>query len=279
MCIFPEKDRLIDKIIDLALEEDGPDITSEAIFSQNDTTRYVLYSKAAGIIAGIQIAERILKKIDPNSSFEILAEDGEHVTEGVTIANIFAKTIPLLKAERVILNFIQRMSGIATKTAEFVKKVEGTKAKILDTRKTSPGLRVLDKYAVKVGGGVNHRFGLYDMAMIKDNHIDCAGSIRSAVNIVKEKSPNVRIEAEARTLDDVKELIELDVNMVMLDNFKLADIYKAVDIVKDRVLLEASGGVTLDTVRDIALTGVDFISVGELTHSVKALDLSMKAVV
>ena len=277
MYIVPEKDRLIDKIIDLALEEDGPDITSEAIFSQNGTTRYILYSKAAGIIAGIPIAERILKKIDPNSVFEILVEDGKYVSKGVPIANIFGKTIALLKAERVVLNFLQRMSGIATKTAEFVKKVEGTKAKILDTRKTSPGLRMLDKYAVKVGGGINHRFGLYDMAMIKDNHIDCAGSIRNAVNIIKEKKPNVRIEVEARTLDDVKELIELDVNMIMLDNFRLADIYKAVDIVKGRVLLEASGGVTLDTVRDIALTGVDFISVGELTHSVKALDLSMKA--
>jgi nicotinate-nucleotide pyrophosphorylase (carboxylating) len=279
MCIITEKDRLIDRIIDLALEEDGPDITSEMIFSQTDTSTYILYSKAPGIIAGIHIAERILKKIDPNSFFEILIEDGEYVSEGVPIANIFGKTIPLLKSERVILNFMQRMSGIATKTAAFVKKLEGTKAKILDTRKTSPGLRVLDKYAVKVGGGVNHRFGLYDMAMIKDNHIDCAGSIRNAVNIIKEKKPNVAIEVEARTLNDVKELIDLDVNMIMLDNFELANIYKAVDIVKGRVLLEASGGVTLDTVRDIALTGVNFISVGELTHSVKALDLSMKVVV
>jgi nicotinate-nucleotide pyrophosphorylase (carboxylating) len=168
------------------------------------------------------------------------------------------------------------MSGIATKTAEFVERVKDTKARILDTRKTSPGFRILDKYAVKVGGGVNHRFGLYDLALIKDNHIDCAGSIRNAVNLVRGKNPYIKIEVEARTLADVEELITLDVNMIMLDNFTIDNLKKAVSIVNDKIPLEASGGVTLDTVRDIALTGVDLISVGELTHSVKALDISMK---
>lgn len=270
------KEKLVDKIIELALEEDGPDITSESIFSYNKRSEYAISSKARGLVAGVHIAEKIFKKIDPDCYFETLITDGNIVNYGTKIATVSGTTIALLKAERVVLNFMQRMSGIATKTAEFVERVKDTKAKILDTRKTSPGLRILDKYAVKVGGGVNHRFGLYDLALIKDNHIDCAGSIGSAVSMVKKKNPHIKIEVEARTLSDVKELIKLDVNMIMLDNFTIDNLERAVSIVNGKIPLEASGGVTLDTVRDIALTGVDFISVGELTHSVKALDISMK---
>lgn len=274
--ILLSDNELIDKIVELALEEDGPDVTSESIFSYNNRSQCVITSKAIGVLAGIKIAEKILRKTDPDCSFESLIEDGNTVNYGTRIAAVSGRTTALLKAERVVLNFMQRMSGIATKTAEFVERVKDTKARILDTRKTSPGFRILDKYAVKVGGGVNHRFGLYDLALIKDNHIDCAGSIRNAVNLVRGKNPYIKIEVEARTLADVEELITLDVNMIMLDNFTIDNLKKAVSIVNDKIPLEASGGVTLDTVRDIALTGVDLISVGELTHSVKALDISMK---
>jgi nicotinate-nucleotide pyrophosphorylase (carboxylating) len=276
---FKSREKLVDKIIELALEEDGPDITSESIFSHDDFSKYGIFSKATGIAAGINIAEKIIKTTDSDCSFESIIEDGNRVSYGTKIAIVSGKTVALLRAERVVLNFLQRMSGIATKTAEFVERVKDTKAKILDTRKTSPGFRILDKYAVKVGGGANHRFGLYDLALIKDNHIDCAGSISKAVNMVKQKNPNIKIEVEARTLADVKELIKLEVNMIMLDNFDLNELEQAVHIVKGKIPLEASGGITLDSVRDIALTGVDYISIGELTHSVKALDISMKALV
>ena len=276
--ILLSDNELIDKIVELALEEDGPDVTSESIFSYNNRSQCVITSKATGILAGINITEKILKKTDPDCSFKSLMEDGNTVNYGSKIAAVSGRTTALLKAERVVLNFMQRMSGIATKTAEFVERVKDTKARILDTRKTSPGFRILDKYAVKVGGGVNHRFGLYDLALIKDNHIDCAGSIVNAVNLVKRKNPHIKIEVEARTLADVEELITLDINMIMLDNFTIENLEKAVSIVNGKIPLEASGGVTLDTVRDIALTGVDFISVGELTHSVKALDISMKVI-
>jgi len=269
---------LIYKIIDLALEEDGPDITSEAIFLHNEQIDAAFYAKSSGIIAGLDIADKIFKKVDASITFMPTLHDGTKVKKGAKIADVHGPTIAILKAERVVLNFMQRMSGIATVTARYVKKVKETGAKILDTRKTAPGCRILDKYAVRIGGGINHRFGLYDMALIKDNHIDKAGSITKAVMDIKEKNPAITIEVETRSLEDIKESLELNIDRVMLDNFSIENTAKAVALVGSRVPLEASGGVTLKTVKKIAQTGVDFISVGELTHSVKALDISMKVV-
>ena len=266
---------LMDDIIQLALDEDGRDITTEAIFPEDSSLQAVLKVKADGIIAGVQVAIRVFTLVDPGIAciFEVL--DGQSVIAGQKIAVISGPARGILKAERVALNFLQRMSGIATSTATYVKSLEGTKARILDTRKTSPGQRVLDKMAVRIGGGNNHRMGLFDMALIKDNHIDAAGSIKEAVDRVRKAFPRVAIEVEARSLDDVKTLLGLKVDRIMLDNFSIKEMGQAVTLVDGRILLEASGNITLETIRAVALTGVDYISVGEITHSVKALDISM----
>ena len=266
---------LMDDIIQLALDEDGRDITTEAIFPEDSSLQAVMKVKADGIIAGVQVAKRVFTLVDPGIAciFEVL--DGQSVVAGSQIAVISGPARGILKAERVALNFLQRMSGIATSTARYVKKLEGTKARILDTRKTSPGQRVLDKMAVRIGGGNNHRMGLFDMALIKDNHIDAAGSITAAVDRVRKAFPRVAIEVEARSLDDVKTLLGLKVDRIMLDNFSIKEMGQAVNLVDGRILLEASGNITLETIRAVALTGVDYISVGEITHSVKALDISM----
>ena len=266
---------LMDDIIQLALDEDGRDITTEAIFPEDSSLQAVMKVKADGIIAGVQVAKRVFTLVDPGIAciFEVL--DGQSVIAGQKIAVISGPARGILKAERVALNFLQRMSGIATSTARYVKKLEGTKARILDTRKTSPGQRVLDKMAVRIGGGNNHRMGLFDMALIKDNHIDAAGSIKEAVDRVRKAFPRVAIEVEARSLDDVKTLLGLKVDRIMLDNFSIKEMGQAVNLVDGRILLEASGNITLETIRAVALTGVDYISVGEITHSVKALDISM----
>ena len=266
---------LMDDIIQLALDEDGRDITTEAIFPEDSSLQAVMKVKADGIIAGVQVAKRVFTLVDPGIAciFEVL--DGQSVIAGQKIAVISGPARGILKAERVALNFLQRMSGIATSTATYVKSLEGTKARILDTRKTSPGQRVLDKMAVRIGGGNNHRMGLFDMALIKDNHIDAAGSITEAVDRVRKVSPRVAIEVEARSLDDVKTLLGLKVDRIMLDNFSIKEMGQAVNLVDGRILLEASGNITLETIRAVALTGVDYISVGEITHSVKALDISM----
>ena len=266
---------LMDDIIQLALDEDGRDITTEAIFSEDSSLQAVMKAKADGIIAGVQVAKRVFALVDPGIAciFEVL--DGQSVVAGQKIAVISGPARGILKAERVALNFLQRMSGIATSTARYVKRLEGTKARILDTRKTSPGQRVLDKMAVRLGGGNNHRMGLFDMALIKDNHIDAAGSITEAVDRVRKASPRVAIEVEARSLDDVRTLLGLMVDRIMLDNFSIKEMEQAVNLVDGRIPLEASGNITLETIRAVALTGVDYISVGEITHSVKALDISM----
>ena len=266
---------LMDDIIQLALDEDGRDITTEAIFSEESSLQAVMKAKADGIIAGVQVAGRVFALVDPGITCKFQVHDGQSVVAGSTIAVITGPARGILKAERVALNFLQRMSGIATSTAVYVKSLEGTKARILDTRKTSPGQRVLDKMAVRLGGGNNHRMGLFDMALIKDNHIDAAGSITEAVDRVRKASPGVAIEVEARNLDDVRTLLGLDVDRIMLDNFSIKDMEQAVHLVHGRIPLEASGGITLETIRAVALTGVDYISVGEITHSVKALDISM----
>jgi nicotinate-nucleotide pyrophosphorylase (carboxylating) len=266
---------LMDDIIQLALDEDGRDITTEAIFSEESSLQAVMKVKADGIIAGVQVAGRVFALVDPGIICKFQVHDGQSVVAGSKIAVISGPARGILKAERVALNFMQRMSGIATSTATYVKSLDGTKARILDTRKTSPGQRVLDKMAVRLGGGNNHRMGLFDMALIKDNHIDAAGSITMAVERVRKASPGVAIEVEARNLDDVRTLLGLDVDRIMLDNFSIKDMEQAVNLVHGRVPLEASGGITLETIRAVALTGVDYISVGEITHSVKALDISM----
>jgi len=266
---------LINKIIDLALEEDGEDITSNAMFEPFDKLNAKFTVKSSGIIAGVDVAEIVFKKLDENAVFEKKVYDGSRVETGTVIAIVEGSARALLKAERVALNFMQRMSGIATMTSMFVGKLEGTKAVLLDTRKTAPGQRVLDKMAVMLGGGHNHRMGLFDMALIKDNHIDRMGSITKAVNKVRLFSPDIKIEVECRTIEDVRETLPLNVDRIMLDNFHIGEMKKALDLIDNKTQVEASGGITLETIRDIALTGVDCISVGEVTHSVKAFDISM----
>lgn len=268
-------DRLIDEIITLALEEDGRDITSEAIFPAGHVLRAVMKAKEHGVVAGLEVAGRVFSMVDSAIACSFDVKDGDTVGPGQRIAVVNGPARAVLKAERVALNFLQRMSGIATLTARYVRQLEGTGAHILDTRKTAPGMRVLDKAAVRSGGGVNHRMGLYDMALIKDNHIDAAGSVQEAVRRVRQASPGVPVEVEARTLQDVQTLLDLGVDRIMLDNFSIEMMRRAVEMAAGRIPLEASGGITLDTVRDVALTGVDFISAGEITHSVRALDISM----
>jgi len=266
---------LLPRIIDLALEEDGTDVTSNAVFDPADRLKAKFTAKSSGIIAGLDIAEMVFKKLDGKALFEKKVDDGSHVKTGTVIAEISGCARALLKAERVALNFMQRMSGIATMTSLFLKEIRGTKAVLLDTRKTAPGQRVLDKIAFRTGGGQNHRMGLFDMALIKDNHIDRVGSISEAVRKVKAFSENIPVEVECRTLEDVKEALSSNVDRVMLDNFSIDGMKKAVLLVNGRVPLEASGGITLKTIKDVAQTGVDYISVGEVTHSVKAFDISM----
>jgi len=268
-------EKLIDSIINLALTEDGPDITSEAIFAADTYINGVIRAKESGVLAGCGIARMVFQKTSNEIQVDFYHVDGYRVQPGDTVAEIRGSASEVLKAERVALNFMQRMSGIATATARYVAEVNDTSARIIDTRKTVPGHRILDKLAVRIGGGYNHRMGLYDMALIKDNHIDVAGSIRKAVEKVRQAHPDLPIEVEARTLIDVEELLGLKVDRIMLDNFEINEIEKAVLIVGGKVPLEASGGITLETVREVALAGVDYISVGEITHSVKGLDISM----
>ncbi|RLB28759.1 MAG: carboxylating nicotinate-nucleotide diphosphorylase [Deltaproteobacteria bacterium] len=270
-----DSEDLIYQIIDLALLEDGRDKTSEAIFEKDKSLDAFMVAKEKGIIAGIDIAQKVFKRQDCSVSFQANVADGSRISRGEKIATIHGLARSIFKAERVALNFLQRMSGIATITAEYVKRLQGTKAKLLDTRKTVPGHRILDKLAVRLGGGMNHRMGLYDMALIKDNHIDAAGSIEKAVKKVRERFPKLPIEVEARSVSDVEELLGLGVDRIMLDNFSLEDMKEAVRITDGRIPLEASGGITLDNIREVALTGVDYISVGALTHSVKALDITL----
>jgi nicotinate-nucleotide pyrophosphorylase (carboxylating) len=237
--------------------------------------------KENGVIAGIELAGTILRVIDPAVVFNIYHQDGEHLTAGTLLAEATGSVHSLLLAERLLLNFMQRLSGIATQTAAMVKLTEGYKAKILDTRKTTPGLRLLEKWAVKTGGGENHRIGLYDMIMLKDNHNDSAGGITAAVNrtveYLKANQKDLKIEVETRNLDEVKEALNTGaVDRIMLDNFTPAACKEAVDFIAERCETEASGGIHAGNLRDYAATGVDYISLGALTHSVKSLDISMK---
>ncbi|MCM3873010.1 MAG: carboxylating nicotinate-nucleotide diphosphorylase [Pyrinomonadaceae bacterium] len=261
-----------------ALQEDiGPgDVTTNSIVSANAVLRGKILAKDAGIVAGLDIAEAVFLLLENQISFIPGVAEGAQVTSGTLLANISGSARALLTGERTALNFLGRMSGIATLTRQFVDLVSGTSARILDTRKTSPGLRAIDKLAVRRGGGENHRMGLFDMVLIKDNHIDFAGSIAAAVERVRATGTDLEIEVEARTLADVKEALGLGVERILLDNMTPEVMQQAVTLNGGRAKLEASGNVTIENVRRIAQTGVDFISVGSLTHSAKVFDVSLK---
>lgn len=271
-------------LIELAFEEDikDGDHSSLSCIPNNKMGKAQLIVKDQGIIAGIKLAEWIFESIDPTLFMEIKMKDGDRVKKGDIAFTVKGCSISILTAERLVLNCMQRMSAIATKTRDYVELVKGTKTTILDTRKTTPGIRILEKWAVKIGGGDNHRFGLYDMIMLKDNHIDYAGGITKAIDkakkYLKEKNLNLKIEVEARDLNEVKEIMTTKgVYRIMLDNFTPKDTIEAVKLINGKFETESSGGITSSTIRSYAECGVDFISVGALTHSIYNMDLSLKA--
>jgi len=268
-----------DAIIDAALREDMPegDITSEGIIPADALSEAIFLAKEDGILAGLAIARRVFEKIDPSVEFVERTKDGAAFKKTDILARLKGPTVALLKGERTALNFLQRLSGIATVTRRFVDAVQGTKAKILDTRKTTPGLRLLEKYAVKMGGGANHRLSLSDMVLIKDNHLRHVGSVAEAVRRARAAvKPGIRIEVEAAELAQVRDALAAGADMIMLDNMLIETMREAVTIAAGRVPLEASGTVSLERVRAVAETGVDFISVGALTHSARAVDISLE---
>jgi len=268
--------REIDLIVRRALDEDLPDITSEAIFESSDRGSARFLMKASGVLAGLAFAERTFAAIDSSASFVAKKKDGDDVAAGEVVAEVRGSVVGLLAGERTALNFMQRASGIATTTRRYVDAVRGTKAGIYDTRKTAPGLRALDKYAVRCGGGRNHRIGLYDMFLIKNNHVDRAGSITAAVDRIRSKGMPEKIMVEVRNRAELDEALALRPDFILLDNMSTAEMRAAVEHVAGAVPLEASGGITIDNVREFAETGVDRISIGALTHSVIALDISMR---
>lgn len=269
-------DKAIANLIEHAFEEDiqNGDVTTNAIIDDKYRAHAEWIAKDNGIICGLHIAETAFRELDPDLKWTPHIEEGEEIKEGMKIVNFRGLGRALLTGERIALNVVQRMSGIATKTHRFVSAVKGLEADILDTRKTVPGLRLLDKYAVKAGGGKNHRMGLYDLAMIKDNHIVAAGSINKAVKQVREKNPNLEIEVEVKDLSEVEQALEAQADIIMLDNMSPALMKKAVARIDGQARVEASGNITLNNVREVAKTGVDYISVGALTHSVQAFDIS-----
>ncbi len=267
----------IDVLIETALKEDiaSGDITTNSIIGEDEIAEGYLLAKVDGVIAGLNVAEMVFKKLDENFEFKPLVAEGEAVKSKTKIAEMKGNLRALLTGERTALNFLQRISGISTETQKYVHHLEGTKTKILDTRKTVPGFRLLDKYAVKMGGGTNHRIGLYDMVMIKDNHIQAAGGITEAVNKVRKNiSEAIKIEVETTNLKEVKEAIECEADIIMLDNMETNEMAKAVELVKGKAKIEASGSMHFQRLQEVAETGVDYISVGALTHSMKALDIS-----
>ena len=274
----------VDELIELAIKEDigDGDHTSLCCIPAEEQGRMRLLCKQEGILAGVEIAELVLKRLDPEMKFEQILEDGAAIKPGDVAFYVSGRLRSLLQAERILLNIMQRMSGVATQTAFYVKHLEGLKTKVLDTRKTTPGMRVLDKMAVKLGGGENHRIGLFDMILLKDNHIDFAGGIRQAIEgakqYLKERGKNIPIECEVRSLEDIDEVFAAGgVDRIMFDNFTPEMTRKAVEKVAGRCETESSGGITLETMRDYAACGVDFISVGALTHQIRSLDMSLKA--
>lgn len=268
----------IDDIIDRALHEDMPegDITSESVIPEDARSSSVIWAKQPGILAGIDVAERVFKKIDIQTQIKIYIADGTPLQSGDKIAELQGRSISLLKGERTALNFLQRMSGIASLTRKYVDAVHGTGVKVLDTRKTTPGIRILEKYAVKTGGGTNHRMSLSDMVMLKDNHIKQVGSISKAVETARKRiPPDIKIEVETTSLEEVKLAFESGADIIMLDNMTPEEVSRAADWIKGRVPLEVSGMISLSNIRKYADTGVDMISVGGLTHSYFSLDISM----
>lgn len=266
-------------LVTRALKEDlgAGDLTTALLFSAEKIVTGNLLAKEKGTVAGLQVAFLVFQTLDPAAECQAFKSDGEEVLPGEVLACIKGTAHAVLGGERTALNFLQRMSGIATLTARYVEEVKGYPVKILDTRKTAPGLRLLDKYAVRTGGGFNHRFGLDEAVLIKDNHLEAAGGITVAIKKIRERLPvTAKIEVEVRKLDEVAEALHNHVDLIMLDNMPIEDVRSAVALVNKRCLLEASGNISLANVREVAATGVDYISVGELTHSPRALDLSLK---
>ena len=278
------KEQLIDELIDLAFAEDIGDGDHTTLCCIPDTAmgKSRLLIKEPGILAGVEIARKIFHRFDPDLKMTVYIEDGTAVKPGDVAFVVEGRVQSLLQTERLMLNVMQRMSGIATMTHRYVKKLEGLHTRILDTRKTTPGMRMLEKEAVKIGGGVNHRIGLFDMILLKDNHVDFAGGIENAISrchdYLKAKGKDLKIEIEVRNLDELKEVMRVGgVDRIMLDNFSPELTREAVKIVGGKYEIESSGGITFDTIRDYAESGVDFVSVGALNHSVKGLDMSFKA--
>ena len=275
---------LIDKLIDLAFAEDigDGDHTTLSCIPATAMGKSKLLIKEAGVLAGIEVAKEIFNRFDPTMKVEVFINDGTEVKPGDVAMVVEGKVQSLLQTERLMLNVMQRMSGIATMTNKYVKRLEGTNTHVLDTRKTTPGMRMLEKEAVKIGGGMNHRIGLFDMILLKDNHVDFAGGIANALDrcaaYQKEKGLNLKVEIECRSFDEIKQVMAHGgADRIMLDNFSVEDTRKAVELINHQFETESSGGITFDTLRDYAECGVDFISVGALTHSVKGLDMSFKA--
>jgi nicotinate-nucleotide pyrophosphorylase (carboxylating) len=272
-----DSDRIISHIIQTALDEDigSGDITGLSILPEDHVARGTIVAREEGILAGLEVAQRTFLTSDSRIDFNRTCSDGDTISRGTIIAKIEGPGRPVIGAERVALNFLQRMSGIATLTRSFVERVSGTRVKILDTRKTAPGLRLLDKWAVRLGGGFNHRAGLYDMILIKENHIAIAGGIGEAITRARSYRRDVKIEVEVRNLNELGEALEYKPDRILLDNMNTETLREAVKRTAGSVSLEASGNITLDTVAAVAETGVDFISIGALTHSVRALDISL----
>jgi nicotinate-nucleotide pyrophosphorylase (carboxylating) len=274
----------VDKLIELCIGEDvgDGDHSSLATIPAGARGRMRLLVKQAGVIAGIEVAKTVFLRLDPSVGFEQLLPDGARIRQGDEAFHVEGRVQSLLQAERIALNIMQRMSGVATRTAVYVERLEGLPTRVLDTRKTTPGMRVLDKLAVRLGGGCNHRMGLFDMVILKDNHIDFAGGIRPALErcraYLAARAKNLRIEIEARTLADIDEVFAAGgAHRIMLDNFTVEDTRRAVALIARRAETESSGGITLDNLREYAECGVDYISVGALTHQIKSLDMSLKA--
>ena len=278
-------EELVDRLIDLSFAEDigDGDHTTLCCIPEDAMGKSKLLIKEDGILAGVEIAKEVFHRFDPTMQVEVFMGDGSKVKKGDVAMLVTGKVRSLLQTERLMLNIMQRMSGIATMTSKYVERLEGTHTRVLDTRKTTPGMRMLEKQAVKIGGGCNHRIGLFDMILLKDNHVDFSGGIANAINrcheYLKEKGLDLKIEIEVRNFEELKQAMDCGgIDRIMLDNFSVEDTKKAVEIVGGKYETESSGGITFDTLRDYAECGVDFISVGALTHSVKGLDMSFKAV-
>lgn len=277
-------DELEDRLIDLSFAEDigDGDHTTLCCIPESAIGKSHLLIKEDGILAGVEVAKRVFARFDPTLKVEVLINDGSRVKKGDIVMIVSGKVRSLLQTERLMLNIMQRMSGIATTTNKYVELLKGTKTHVLDTRKTTPGMRMLEKQAVKIGGGVNHRIGLFDMILLKDNHVDFAGGIKNAIDrchaYLKEKSLDLKIEIEVRNFDELQQVLDCGgVDRIMLDNFSVENTKKAVEMIAGKYETESSGGITFDTIRSYAECGVDFVSVGALTHSVKCLDMSFKA--